>query len=121
MEKEAKSERKLRKEKEEAILIKRSEKEENIVNKEKSKFLTDIIDKAKKEFKNYEQGFRTFSVKCPKNQHFSIDDEILTTIIDGITNAYECDYRSLSLTDIIYPKSYTFTFYKPRKDISKNL
>jgi len=105
----------------EAMLLKRSEKEEKTANKERSKFLADIITKAKDEFQHYEQGYRAFSVKCPKNQHFSMDDEILTTIIDSITNAYECKNTGFALTEIVYPKSYTFTFYKSRKDINKNL
>lgn len=115
------SDRALREKQREAMLLKKFENEEKIANKERKEFLAETIKTAKKEFQNYEQGYRTFSVGCPKRKHFSIDDEILTTIIDSITNAYECDYKSLSLTDIIYPKSYTFTFYKPRKDLSKNL
>jgi hypothetical protein len=102
----------------EAMLLKRSEKEEKTANQERSKFLEHILnDRIKKEFKNYEKGYRAFSVECPKGKHFSMDDEILTTIINAVTCAYECDYKSLALTDIIYTKSYTFIFYKENKKI----
>lgn len=105
----------------EALHLQRQRIEEKISEKEKKKFLEDILkDKIKKEFEHYERGYRAFSVECPKGKHFSIDDEILTTIIDGVTNEYQCEFKSLSLTDIVYPKSYTFTFYKPIKDVSRN-
>jgi hypothetical protein len=98
----------------EAMLLKRSEKEEKTANQERSKFLADIITRAKDEFQHYNQGYRTFSVGFPKNKHFAIDDEIITTIIDGITNAYECKNTGFALTEIVYPKSYTFTFHKEK-------
>ena len=103
------------KEKIEAFRIQREEKEERIAGKEKKIFLEYILkDKLKKEFDNYEKGYRTFSIGCPKGKHFSMDDEILTTIINAVTYTYKCDYKSLALTDIIYPKSYTFTFFKEK-------
>jgi hypothetical protein len=92
--------------------IKREEVEKKEIEDERKAFLEEILSEAEDKFKDYEKGYRTFSVKCPKDKHFSIDDEILTTIIDGITNKYECDYKSFALTEVIYPKSYTFTFYK---------
>jgi hypothetical protein len=87
---------------------------------EKKAFLKDIFSKVEDRFKYYEKGYRTFSIKIPNDKHFIIDDEMIDLITNSITKKYECDYRSLSLTEVIYPKSYTLMFHK-EKDISKNL
>lgn len=97
------------------------EKEEHIFEVERGKFIKETIDRVKREFKNYEKGYRSFSIKIPQKQHYSIDGETIDLITNAVTKAYECDYRSLSLTEIIYPKSYTFIFYKPRKNLKKDL
>ena len=89
--------------------------EEKEIEKERKEFLEEILSDAQERFKDYEQGYRAFSVKFPKGKHFSIDDEIIDLITNAITSNYKCNYRSLSLTEVIYPKSYTFTFYKKNK------
>jgi hypothetical protein len=95
--------------------IKREEEDKKEIENERKEFLEEILSNAQDKFKDYEKGYRTFSIKCPKDKHFSIDDEILDTVIDGIARQYECEFRSFALTEIIYPKSYTFTFYKEDK------
>lgn len=96
----------------EALHIQRARGEEKIAERQKKRFLEETLKDAKDEFQHYEKGYRTFSVKCPQGKHFSIDNEIITTIIDGISNKYECHFHSFALTEVIYPKSYTFVFYK---------
>jgi hypothetical protein len=92
--------------------FKREEAEKKEIENEKREFLEKTLSEAEERFKDYEKGYRAFSVGFPKQKHFSMDDEILTTIIDGITYKYKCELKSFAQTEIIYPKSYTFTFFK---------
>jgi hypothetical protein len=114
------SERIFKTKKRETEYDKRKSRDSNEIEAEKKIFLDEVIERAEKEFEHYEQGCRSFSIKIPRNQHFSIDDETINIITNAITKKYECDYLSLSLTKIIYPESYTFIFNKLKKDLSKN-
>lgn len=96
-------------------LVRRKERLEEISIKEKDEnFLEYALSRVNSEFRLYDEGYRVFSIRNP-NYIDSINDKILSEIINNICDKYKCRLVSLSMNEgdeKFSRKTYLFTFRK---------
>jgi len=87
-------------------LNRKSKTEENL----NQGFLEDTLKIAEIEFKNYEKGYKVFSLNLPNNLY---SDKLISEITNSLTTNYDCRLNSLSLYQIPFSnRLYTFVFEK---------
>lgn len=93
--------------------LQRVKEEENTIKKQKEAFLECILQTAKPEFENYEKGYKVFSIIHSHRHYFSLDDDMITNIVNNLTESYKCKLNSLAVSQPpLSPKEYTLTFEK---------
>jgi len=93
--------------------LERIKKESEILEKQKKEFLEGILNSAKPEFENYKRGYKVFSIVHSNRHYFSLDDDMVSSVINTLATSYKCKFNSLAVSQPpLSNKVYTLTFEK---------
>jgi hypothetical protein len=92
----------------------KSKNEEELDSERKKKFIKKFLKDSRKEFEEYNEGYKIFSVTTGKPDYFKLDDKMVTNIVNRLTLKYQCELISTSRS-LIPPYNiplYTLEFFK---------